>query len=209
MPYLPLPNTVVPVVAMTTMVISVWIGWGSFRDPETFWAPGDLSRYHADVARCTSCHEPFRGPLSAKCILCHSEARFAERSKPLGETFHRDVIRQQKACLACHTEHRGALAQITASAMSNPHGEFIFRATGTASCTACHEFGTVFGIRPILLDNDIVRRVLMKGDGAHRLGQMANCLKCHAAGQFEVGDAASGDGSRTSTERFGLAWDVP
>lgn len=36
--------------------------------------------------------------------------------------------------------------------------------------------GTTFGARPSLLDNDRV----------HRLGRMANCLTCHAAGQFEV-----------------------
>lgn len=186
MPYLPLPRTAVPVVAMATLVLVAWVGWGSFRDPETLWAPGDLSRYHADVARCASCHEPFRGPASVKCIGCHSETRFAERSKPAVGTFHREVIKQQKTCLACHSEHRGALAQITASAMFNPHGEFIFRATGTSSCSACHQFGATFGARPTLLDNDTVRRLLEKGDGAHRLGRMANCLTCHAAGQFEV-----------------------
>jgi hypothetical protein len=99
--------------------------------------------------------------------------------------FHRELIRQQKTCLACHTEHRGALAQITAGATSNPHGEFIFRATGTSSCSTCHDFGTAFGSRPTLLDNDTVRRLLEKGGGAHGRGRMANCLKCHVAGQYE------------------------
>jgi hypothetical protein len=70
--------------------------------------------------------------------------------------------------------------------MVNPHGEFIFRATGTSSCGACHEFGTTFGTRPTLLDNERVRRLLEKGDGEHRLGRMVNCLKCHEAGQFDI-----------------------
>jgi hypothetical protein len=70
--------------------------------------------------------------------------------------------------------------------MFNPHGEFIFRATGTSSCGACHQFGATFGARPTLLENDTVHRLLAKGDGAHRLGRMANCLTCHAAGKFEV-----------------------
>ena len=179
MPYPPLPTTAVPIVAMATLILVVWLGWGSFRDPETMWAPGNLSRYHADVARCASCHEPFRGPASGKCIGCHSEARFAERSKPATATFHREVIAQRKTCLACHTEHRGALAQITASAMFNPHGEFIFLATETNSCTACHEFGETFGTRPTLLDNETVRRLLAKGAGSHRPGRMADCLACH------------------------------
>jgi hypothetical protein len=187
MPYLPLPRTAIPVIAMATLILVALLGWGSFRDPETLWAPGDLSRYHADVAQCASCHEPFRGPSSVKCIGCHSETKFAERSKPAVGAFHREVITQQKTCLACHTEHRGALAQITASAMFNPHGEYIFRATGTSSCSACHQFGTTFGARPTLLDNDTIHRLLEKGHGEHHLGRMADCLKCHAAGQYEVG----------------------
>ena len=180
MHYLPLPRTVVPAVTMTTVVLVIWLGWGSMQDPETLWAPGDLSRYHADIARCTTCHEPFRGPVTAKCILCHSEARFAERSMPSAATFHLDIIRHQKTCLACHTEHRGALAQITSSVMRNPHGEFVFVVTGTNSCTACHEFGPIFGARPTVMDNDTVRHVMAKGRGAHRPGHMANCLQCHA-----------------------------
>lgn len=179
MPYPPLPTTAVPIVAMATLILLVWLGWGSFRDPETLWAPGNLSRYHADVARCASCHEPFRGPSSARCIGCHSETRFAQRSAPAAGAFHREVIGQRKTCLVCHTEHRGALAQITASAMLNPHGEFIFLATGTNSCSVCHEFGEIFGARPVLLDNETVRRLLAKGAGSHRPGRMADCLACH------------------------------
>ena len=113
MHYLPLPRTVVPAVAIATVVLVVWLGWGSMRDPERLWAPGDLSRYHADVTHCMSCHEAFRGPVSAKCIQCHSEAYFAAGSTPSTATLHRDIIGQQQKCLACHTEHRGPLANIT------------------------------------------------------------------------------------------------
>jgi hypothetical protein len=183
MHYLPLPRTVVPAVAIATLVLVIWLAWGSMHDPETFWAPGNLSRYHADVARCASCHEPFRGPMTAKCIQCHSEARFAERSMPSPAAFHREIIRQRQTCLGCHTEHRGALAQITSSASTNPHGAFVFAATGTTFCAACHVFGEIFGSRPTVIDNDTVRRLLKKGGGAHRPGHMANCLECHAEHQ--------------------------
>jgi hypothetical protein len=183
MHYLPLPRAVFPAVATATGVLVMWLGWGSMHDPETFWAPGDLSRYHADVAGCTSCHEPFRGPLTAKCTLCHSEARFGERSMPSPPAFHREIIRQQQTCLGCHTEHRGPLAQITSSAAENPHGAFIFAATGTTSCVSCHVFGPTFGSRPTVIDNDTVRTLLAKGGSVHRPGHMANCLQCHAADQ--------------------------
>jgi hypothetical protein len=135
------------------------------------------------VARCVHCHEPFQGPSPAKCLACHSEKRFAVRSKPAVRDFHREVIAQQKTCLACHTEHRGALAQITTNAMFNPHGEFIFRATGTSSCSACHEFGADVVARPTLLDNDFVRHLFDEGEGAHHRGRMANCVQCHVSGQ--------------------------
>ena len=169
--------------AMGTFVLMVWLSWVSSRDPEPIWAPGQLSRYHADVARCTSCHEPFRGHVNDKCTVCYPETDFSHTGKQLMATLHQDVIRerQQKTCLACHTEHRGSLAQITRVAMSNPHGEFAFRSTRSSSCMTSHEFATAFGVRPILRDNETVRRLLTVPGGAHRLGQMARCLTCHVA----------------------------
>lgn len=180
MHYLPLPRRVVPAVTIATVVVVIWLGWGTVRDPETYWAPGDLSRYHADIGHCTSCHQAFRGPLGAKCIGCHSEARFAERAMPAVAAYHQEMVRQQQTCLSCHTEHRGTLAQITSSALKNPHGDFVFLATGTSACTACHVFAPTFGAPPTMLDNDQVRYVMAKGSGAHRPGHMANCLQCHA-----------------------------
>lgn len=177
--YLPLPRTVIPAVMIATVVLVIWLAWGSWQDPERFWAPGHLSRYHADISRCMSCHEAFRGPVTAKCVQCHPAARFAERTMPSGGAFHQELIRQQHTCLSCHTEHRGALAQITSNAAKNPHGDFVFAATGTTSCTACHVFEPAFGLPPAVRDNDQVRNVMAKGGGAHRPGHMAYCLQCH------------------------------
>jgi len=180
MHYLPLPRTVVPVVTIATVFLVLWLAWGSLQDPESFWAPGNLSRYHADIQSCMSCHEAFRGPVTAKCVQCHSAAGFTQRSTPSVAVFHQELIRQQHTCLSCHTEHRGTLAQITSSAARNPHGEFVFAATGTTLCTACHVFEPTFGLPPTVPDNDTVRRLMGKGNGAHRRGHMANCLQCHA-----------------------------
>lgn len=182
MRYHPLPRTAVPVVATVTLVLVVWIGWGSVRNPVSFWAPGDLSRYHVNQAGCTHCHEPFRGPSPARCVSCHSEGYFENRATLAEMTWHRDLAAKRTACTACHTEHRGALAQITGRAKSNPHAEFIFHATDTASCTACHEFGTRMATTPSLRNEPIVRRLYEQGRGAHQPGRMADCLACHGGG---------------------------
>jgi hypothetical protein len=63
--------------------------------------------------------------------------------------------------------------------MRNPPGEFVFLMTGAKSCAACHEFEAAFGARPTVLDNEIVRHVMAKGNGAHRPGYVAHCLQCH------------------------------
>lgn len=183
-----LPSNVFPLVIGATLIMVGWLGWASTRDPESLWAPGDLSRYHADVKACTQCHEPFRGATAVKCSSCHSAKKFSAKSSIAVRDFHLEVIRKAQTCLACHTEHLGALAQITTGAMINPHGEFIFQATGTRTCAACHAIGAARGGRLSLLDNATVRDLLEEGEGAHRPGKFAQCLRCHVGGQLEIGE---------------------
>ena len=68
MRYLPLPRTAIPAVALTALVLMLWVGWGTERSPAAFWAPGDLSRYHVETAGCTNCHAPFGGPSATRCV---------------------------------------------------------------------------------------------------------------------------------------------
>lgn len=172
-----------PVVALATLVLIIWIGWGSVRNPAALWAPGDLSRYHVDIAGCTNCHEPFRGPSLVRCVTCHSDRSFESRSAPAVTTWHREMVAQRTACTACHTEHRGALAYITERTRMNPHGDFVFSATGVNSCIACHEFGRRVATAPTLRDELVVRELYTKGRGAHQPGRMAQCLICHGGGE--------------------------
>ncbi|WP_348759430.1 hypothetical protein [Candidatus Methylocalor cossyra] len=167
---------------MATIALLGGLVWGTWKHPEALWAPGDLSRYHADIPDCGRCHAPFQGPIAARCIACHTADRFAAGAKPAVSAAHRRWIETGQACFHCHTEHRGALAQITVGALVNPHGEFVFRATGTHSCGACHEFGPERGSGTRLLDNAPVRRLLEQGKGAHGRGRMARCLSCHSDG---------------------------
>jgi hypothetical protein len=180
MHYLPLPRTVLPAVTAVTVLVVIWLAWGSWQDPESYWAPGDVSRYHADIGNCMGCHTPFLGAVDAKCIACHSEARFGDHPPSSVSAFHVEVIRQRHTCRSCHTEHRGVLGQITSSALKNPHGDFVFVATTTKSCNACHVFEPTFGMLPRLAENDTVNQLMAKGRGAHRPGSMANCQQCHA-----------------------------
>jgi predicted CxxxxCH...CXXCH cytochrome family protein len=179
MRYPPLPTSAVPVAALATILVIMWIGWGSLRNPAAFWAPGDLSRYHVDVGGCLGCHEPFRGPSPARCVACHSEREPERSPAQFTMAWHRDIIQRQTACTACHAEHRGAGAELTDRNKVDPHSEFVFRATGLKSCHACHAFGTRVVDKPTLLDVPVVTELLARGGGAHVPGRMADCARCH------------------------------
>jgi hypothetical protein len=112
MRYLPLPASVFPKITVITTLLVIGLAWGSWHDPETFWAPGDLSAHHAAIGRCSACHEAFDGPRREKCVGCHR-----------GSEFRLPSMTDHKICLACHTEHRGRLAQITSGSVGNPHAE--------------------------------------------------------------------------------------
>jgi len=91
-------------------------------------------------------------------------------------------------------EHQGVLASITIGALNNPHGEFIFRATGATSCSDCHMMESGEGEkRMILLSNSRVNHIIEEGEGAHRFGYFAKCLNCHRGGQLDVEDENDDD----------------
>lgn len=172
--------------ALVTLIIG--LAWASTRTPEALWAPGHLSRSHAGITRCLRCHEPFQGPTSARCVTCHSPERFRKESRREVGEFHLAAIRKGRPCLTCHTEHLGASARITTRPLRNPHGGFVFRATGARTCTDCHAFPSGPGGPASLLTNELVRELLEEGDGAHRRGAFASCLHCHGDGREDVED---------------------
>jgi len=178
---------------LTALMIGV-VMWLSPQYTEALWAPGHLSRSHTDVTSCGSCHEPFRGPTPQKCLSCHSSQNFAAQSEPDVTRFHADIIQKAQPCLMCHVEHQGVLAAITIGALNNPHGEFIFRATGATSCSDCHMMESGEGKkRMILLSNSRVNHIIEEGEGAHRVGHFVKCLNCHRGGQLDVEDENDDD----------------
>ncbi len=188
MRFLPLPRNAVLFIVMTTLVLLAWVVWATFKYPETLWSPGDLSRFHADIADCNDCHQPFRGAAAEKCIACHTRNSFVTQSKSTLSESHQKMKFEGKSCSDCHTEHSGALAQISSGALINPHGEFVFRATDTHSCSACHDFSARDETHAKLLDSATVRHLLEEGEGAHQLGKMGHCLDCHKGGRLNIKD---------------------
>jgi len=62
----------------------------------------------------------------------------------------------------------------------SPHGDLIFRATGTTSCRDCHRLDR--DVRVVVLDTAPVRKLIDKGRGNHGPGRFADCFRCHAGG---------------------------
>ncbi len=189
-----LRSWVSPLIWGITAVMIGAVMWFSSEYTEALWAPGHLSRHHTDVGSCLSCHQPFQGPIPQKCHACHSQESFAKHAEPDVSNFHADIIASTQPCLTCHIEHRGVLASITTGAVHNPHGEFIFRATGATSCSDCHLWESeVEGRKMTLLSNARVSHILEEGEGAHRPGYFSKCLHCHRGGQLDIDDNEHGD----------------
>lgn len=181
-----LPQSSYPIALGMTLVIFAALGAASAYDPETLWAPGDLSLSHRERA-CMACHEPFRGATSARCRSCHTPAAFQAAPAAVAEPHL--VMDERQSCRSCHIEHRGRSAGLTFGALPaatavNPHSDFIFRVTGAASCRDCHAAGGK-GAHYGLLDNQVVRQLVARGKGAHGPGRFADCLRCHAGGHLD------------------------
>jgi len=68
----------------------------------------------------------------------------------------------------------------------SPHGDLVFRVTGTKFCSDCHGSGATKGTTLSVLDNEAVRSLKAKGKGAHGPGRFADCFRCHAGGRLGV-----------------------
>ncbi len=65
----------------------------------------------------------------------------------------------------------------------NPHGNWIFQATGTRACAGCHDMGAAKRGTVPVLENAAVRNLIALGKGEHR-GRFANCFRCHPGGKI-------------------------
>jgi hypothetical protein len=143
------------VVTAATIAALWWLTGGGIASPGALGAsPGDGARRggvrsHAELARrCGACHpSPWSGTTtSALCLDCHDEIR-AELAARDG--LHARLGRA-RSCLACHTEHRGATADLTELDPSTfPHDATGFslarhrraRDGRAFACVDCHDRG--------------------------------------------------------------------
>lgn len=128
--------------------------------------PGVLSSAHQSIADCETCHIPWRGVSEQACLQCHYFGD-ATHLKPQIR-FHA----AEKNCLDCHSEHRGATADIARVDHTIFNGELSctrchFEAHNGKfgdNCRACHDISTwnVEGFR-------------------HPPAENKKCFRCHAA----------------------------
>jgi hypothetical protein len=100
---------------------------------------GGVSSHAALAGNCSACHtSPLsRARMSDRCMDCHASVREEmHHQKPIHGTLSADLN-----CQVCHTEHRGAHAQLTNLANFD-HTTTGFRLTGAheaVNCAQCHQ----------------------------------------------------------------------
>ncbi len=106
--------------------------------------PGPLHEAHGELSDCTYCHVPWKGPSEEQCLACHDfsgASLLAPRIR-----FHAE----ERFCLACHREHLGENAKISAMNhhVLNPdlscalcHRD-IHKGRFGADCRECHRMGS-------------------------------------------------------------------
>ncbi len=174
--------------------LTLLFGWYSWRG-QTLFSPGRLSagshagltlqgwQNHAEFeAQCALCHQPLRAEMAVLCQDCHANvAEEVAAREPLHGLFE-----QGAACLACHTEHLGADADL--SALARPFFDHETRDFSLArhtldydgrplDCAACHS-ATAYAVE---LQNCQGCHSTASPDfmAGHTAAFGAACLACH------------------------------
>jgi thioredoxin reductase (NADPH) len=111
--------------------------------PRSSYQPGALLNAHQQLSTsCKACHRPWQGPSNAGCVNCHGDLNennphngFDVTLEDVGLIPGRNLRvspSHNLECLSCHTEHRGAAANVS---------------TGSAfACTWCHKHPAIAGV---------------------------------------------------------------
>lgn len=126
-----------PIIAINLLVLLLLV----IFMPQQMIQPGKLIDAHAKLSDdCFSCHTPFLGSRSAKCISCHLIEDIGLRTTegdPISHqkdtiAFHQDLIEDD--CTACHSDHKG----VQTFRPANQFSHHLIAQKTQPQCNRCH-----------------------------------------------------------------------
>jgi thioredoxin reductase (NADPH) len=107
------------------------------------YEPGEVMAAHDNLrGQCASCHQPWHGPASDRCVACHGDIADVnphggydvtnDTGLINGRTLHYLTRDNEITCLSCHTEHRGRVVDLNN--------------TATFNCAWCHQHPSIDGV---------------------------------------------------------------
>jgi thioredoxin reductase (NADPH) len=158
--------------------------------PRSSYEPGALLAAHQQLSsNCVACHRPWSGPSNTGCVNCHGEivnnphSGFDVSQEDVGLIQGRSLAvspSNNLECLSCHTEHRGAAPNVSASS--------------AFACIWCHKHPAIDKVAahqvPIMQRQFFVRHLFKRrfNHYEHRLlitshyppiGGGFSCTSCH------------------------------
>ena len=119
------------------LIFGIIVGciWLMYQFPHVMINPGELVKGHQKLNnKCLSCHEPFWGISSEKCISCHTLSDIGKNSKHPNNAilFHQNLKNQ--ACVSCHNDHKG----IKPASSLGKFNHTLLSETDKTRCNDCH-----------------------------------------------------------------------
>ncbi len=125
------------------LIIIIGVAWLMYKFPYTMMNPGELVEEHQEEKNnCFSCHDPFWGISSEKCISCHALSDIGKSTISINDSlftsnenisFHQNFKNQP--CTSCHIDHKGTNPSMAISKFSHE----LLAATELNSCNSCHK----------------------------------------------------------------------
>jgi len=121
------------VIVIVVVIVSVWL---MAIYPHTMLNPGELVKGHQDIQyKCKSCHEPFWGISTEKCISCHKLAEIDKDTTREGAAIHFHKGLKNQECTACHSDHKGIRPGDAITRIDHD----MLAAEDLKQCNVCHE----------------------------------------------------------------------
>ncbi|MGE5471738.1 MAG: cytochrome C [Bacteroidota bacterium] len=181
-----LPSTCIRQLLRGLFLLAWLLGAGSAmaQSVEKMLSPGELIEGHAKYEQdCNQCHQRFdRAAQTRLCLECHKDI-----ARDVAARGHLHGKLEDKACRACHTEHKGRKAKIaTIDKAKFDHGKTDFRLNGAHAeirekCESCHRPKAKFRAASRLC-NDCHAKVDQEKGHKGKLG--SKCENCHSESKW-------------------------